>query len=83
LLANIFLHLAFDTWMQHAFPHAPFERYAIFSSYYRTEQQAHALVLPVKDRHLSMQVGGRRQDCLLLHSALYPVFRPLDRALTK
>ena len=28
LLANIFLHLAFDTWMQEEFPRVPFERYA-------------------------------------------------------
>jgi group II intron reverse transcriptase/maturase len=28
LLANLFLHYAFDKWMQRAFPHIPFERYA-------------------------------------------------------
>ena len=28
LLANLFLHYAFDTWMTRAFPHIPFERYA-------------------------------------------------------
>jgi RNA-directed DNA polymerase len=28
LLANIFLHHAFDTWMEHTFPSVPFERYA-------------------------------------------------------
>lgn len=28
LLANIFLHLAFDTWMQEEYPGVPFERYA-------------------------------------------------------
>ena len=28
LLANIFLHLAFDTWMTQTFPQMPFERYA-------------------------------------------------------
>ena len=28
LLANMFLHLAFDTWMQEAHPDVPFERYA-------------------------------------------------------
>jgi len=28
LLANIVLHLAFDTWMEKEFPNAPFERYA-------------------------------------------------------
>lgn len=28
LLANLFLHYAFDTWMQRHYPHIPFERYA-------------------------------------------------------
>ena len=28
LLANIFLHHAFDTWMAETYPHVPFERYA-------------------------------------------------------
>jgi retron-type reverse transcriptase len=28
LLANLFLHYAFDAWMQRTYPHIPFERYA-------------------------------------------------------
>jgi group II intron reverse transcriptase/maturase len=28
ILANLFLHYAFDTWMARTFPHIPFERYA-------------------------------------------------------
>ena len=28
LLANLFLHYAFDRWMAREFPHIPFERYA-------------------------------------------------------
>jgi RNA-directed DNA polymerase len=28
LLANLFLHYAFDYWMQRKYPHVPFERYA-------------------------------------------------------
>jgi hypothetical protein len=28
LLANLFLHYAFDMWMAREFPHIPFERYA-------------------------------------------------------
>ena len=28
LLANLFLHYAFDTWMKRQYPHIPFERYA-------------------------------------------------------
>jgi RNA-directed DNA polymerase len=28
ILANLFLHYAFDMWMARSFPHIPFERYA-------------------------------------------------------
>jgi group II intron reverse transcriptase/maturase len=28
LLANLYLHYAFDSWMRRSFPHIPFERYA-------------------------------------------------------
>jgi retron-type reverse transcriptase len=28
LLANLFLHYAFDIWMARSYPHIPFERYA-------------------------------------------------------
>ncbi|MFO7777228.1 MAG: reverse transcriptase domain-containing protein, partial [Nitriliruptoraceae bacterium] len=28
VLANLYLHYAFDTWMRRAFPSVPFERYA-------------------------------------------------------
>ena len=28
LLANLFLHYAFDAWMQRTYPNIPFERYA-------------------------------------------------------
>ena len=28
LLANLFLHYAFDAWMSRNYPHIPFERYA-------------------------------------------------------
>ena len=32
LLANLFLHYAFDMWMARTYPHIPFERYATISS---------------------------------------------------
>lgn len=43
LLANIFLHLAFDTWMQKEHPDVPFERYADdVVAHCKTEEQARA-----------------------------------------
>lgn len=51
LLANIFLHLAFDTWMQQQWPHVPFERYADdVIVHCATEQQAKAVLQAVKER---------------------------------
>ena len=41
LLANIFLHLAFDMWMKRTYPHIPFERYADdVVAHCKTEAQA-------------------------------------------
>jgi RNA-directed DNA polymerase len=45
LLANLFLHYAFDMWMAREFPHIPFERYADDAiCHCRTEAEAHALL---------------------------------------
>ena len=44
LLANLFLHYAFDMWMAREFPHIPFERYADDAiCHCRTEAEARAL----------------------------------------
>lgn len=41
LLSNIFLHYAFDSWMESQFPYVPFERYADDAiAHCRTEKQA-------------------------------------------
>lgn len=51
LLANIFLHLAFDNWMAECFPWVPFERYADdVIVHCRTEDKARALLYHVKER---------------------------------
>jgi retron-type reverse transcriptase len=39
-LANLFLHYAFDAWMQRTFPNNPFERYADDSAPRRREEEA-------------------------------------------
>ena len=58
LLANLFLHYAFDMWMAREFPHIPFERYADDAiCHCRTEAEARAL------RHaLAVAVGGLQVD---------------------
>lgn len=51
LLANVFLHLAFDDWMAQRFPDVPFERYADdVIVHCRTEQQAVVVLHEVKTR---------------------------------
>ncbi|MEK7295317.1 MAG: group II intron reverse transcriptase/maturase [Actinomycetota bacterium] len=51
LLANIFLHLAFDTWMQKVHPDVPFERYADdVVVHCKTEEQAQAVKKSIEAR---------------------------------
>jgi retron-type reverse transcriptase len=51
LLANLFLHYAFDTWMQSTFPHVSFERYADDALVHcRSERQARTVLVAIRDR---------------------------------
>jgi group II intron reverse transcriptase/maturase len=57
LLANLFLHYAFDAWMARHYPHIPFERYADdIVCHCKTEAQARALW---------SALGKRFADCML------------------
>ena len=50
LLANIFLHEAFDRWMQEEFPTLPFERYADDGVHCKTEKQARYALASIQER---------------------------------
>jgi RNA-directed DNA polymerase len=51
LLANLFLHYAFDVWMQRTFRHVQFERYADDAIVHcRSERQARAVLEAIRDR---------------------------------
>src|SRR5260370_37507648 len=51
LLANLFLHYAFDMWMAREFPHIPFERYADDGiCHCRSAEEARALWSALGDR---------------------------------
>ena len=51
LLANLFLHYAFDAWMQRAFPNIPFERYADDAIVHcRSEKQARFVLDAIRAR---------------------------------
>jgi RNA-directed DNA polymerase len=51
LLANLFMHYAFDRWMARTFPGCPFERYADdIVAHCDTEEQARALRVSIAER---------------------------------
>ncbi|MCA1708072.1 MAG: group II intron reverse transcriptase/maturase [Actinobacteria bacterium] len=51
VLANIFLHYAFDAWMARTFPDVPFERYADDAvAHCRTERQAREVLAAIRAR---------------------------------
>jgi len=51
LLANLFLHYAFDAWMSRTYPHIPFERYADDAiCHCKSAEEARALWSALQDR---------------------------------
>jgi RNA-directed DNA polymerase len=51
ILSNLFLHYAFDKWMQRTFPHVLFERYADDALVHcHSERQARAVLAAIRDR---------------------------------
>ena len=57
LLANLFLHYAFDVWMRKQYPHLPFERYADDAIVHcRTEAEA---------QEVRAAIAARLQECQL------------------
>lgn len=51
LLANLYLHYAFDQWMQRAYPSTPFERYADdVVCHCRSEEEAQSLKADLEER---------------------------------
>jgi RNA-directed DNA polymerase len=62
LLANLFLHYAFDEWLRRSYPHLPFERYADDAIVHcRTEGEA---------AEVRSAIAARLQECRLeLHPA--------------
>ena len=53
LLANLFLHYAFDAWMQRTFPSVPFERFADDAVVHcRSKRQAESVLVAIRERLL-------------------------------
>jgi group II intron reverse transcriptase/maturase len=58
LLANIFLHYAFDAWMSREFPGVPFERYADdVILHCKTERQARSVLAAITQRMAQVGLG--------------------------
>jgi RNA-directed DNA polymerase len=58
LLANLFLHYAFDVWMRREFPHIPFERYVDDGVVHcRTERQARSVKDAIAERLEGLGLG--------------------------
>lgn len=53
LLANLFMHFAFDAWMQRTFPSVPFERFADDAVVHcRSKRQAESVLVAIRERLL-------------------------------
>jgi group II intron reverse transcriptase/maturase len=82
LLANLFLHYAFDMWMGREFPHIPFERYADdIICHCRTEDEAQALWRAIADRFAHCKLVLHPQKTQIVYckdvnrQSDYPVIR--------
>jgi group II intron reverse transcriptase/maturase len=54
LLANLYLHYAFDAWMRRSFPHVPFERYADdVICHCRSRAESERLMAALRERFVS------------------------------
>ena len=63
LLANLFLHYAFDIWMAREYPHVPFERYADdVICHCRSSEEARGLWGDPADRFADMQAGAASEE---------------------
>ena len=69
LLANLFLHYAFDRWMAREFPGCPFERYADdIVAHCDSEQQACRLQAAIAERLGSLGLGLHPEKTEIVYS---------------
>jgi RNA-directed DNA polymerase len=68
ILANLFLHYAFDTWMQRKFPACPFERYADDAIIHcDSEHQARQLLDMLRQRFAECSLGLHPQKTRIVY----------------
>ena len=68
LLANLFLHHAFDMWMRRTFPRIPFERYADDAiCHCKSAEEARALWSAIADRFAACKLVLHRQKTKIVY----------------
>lgn len=68
LLANLYLHYAFDAWMQRTFPHIRFERYCDdIVVHNRSRQQAHHLRAQIRQRLAACGLGVNQEKTRIVY----------------
>jgi RNA-directed DNA polymerase len=68
LLANLFLHYAFDTWMARNYPHIPFERYADDAiCHCKSADEAQALWKALQDRFVTCKLELHPQKTKIVY----------------
>lgn len=68
LLANMFMHYAFDIWMDRSFPHAPFERYADDAVIHcRTEKESEEILKALDERMKSCKLELHPQKTRIVY----------------
>jgi RNA-directed DNA polymerase len=68
LLANLFLHHAFDVWMRRTFPRIPFERYADdVICHCKSAEEARALWSAIADRFAACKLVLHRQKTKIVY----------------
>jgi len=68
VLANLFLHYAFDMWMKRTYPHIPFERYADDAiCHCKSAEEAQALWSALADRFAACKLGLHPQKTKIVY----------------
>src|SRR3974377_842576 len=79
LLANLFLHYAFDMWMARTYPHMPFERYADDAiCHSKSAEEARALWSALADRFAACKLVLHPDKTKIVYCKLHPSRRHLE-----
>jgi RNA-directed DNA polymerase len=76
LLANLFLHYAFDVWMRGQYPETAFERYADdIVVHCKTKAQAEKILQAIEVRLAKCKLSANKQKTKIVYCGLNPAFK--------